>query len=141
MIRFIIVLLLITLTAAKCASDISPEFSRLDGNWKLYKIVNGFRAPNTPADQEPKNLEILEIDAQEKYLVKKIDGLIKEKTKIDVRNIPDGSPHGRLSLVFLESDTYSFLEVDESKGEISLYQKCPIGAILADGNTYFYKKM
>jgi hypothetical protein len=141
MLRLKFVLLLLILSASKCVSEISPEFSRLDGNWKLYKIVNGFRAPNTPADQEPKNIEILEIDAQEKYLVRKIDGLIKEKTKIDIRNIPDGSPNGRLSLVFVESDTYSFLEIDELKGELSLYQKCPIGAVLADGNTYVYKKM
>lgn len=141
MIRLTLILFLVILTAANCVSDISPEWSRLDGNWKLYKIINGFRAPNNPADQEPKNLEILEIDAQEKYLIRKIDGVIKEKTTIDLRNIPDGSPDGRLSIVFLESDTYSFFTFDESKGEISLYQKCPIGAVLADGNTYLYKKM
>ena len=82
MIRLTFALLLITLTASKCVSEISPEFSRLDGNWKLYKIVNGFRAPNTPADQEPKNIEILEIDAQEKYLVRKTDVLLKKKQKL-----------------------------------------------------------
>ncbi len=141
MIRLTFVLFLIILSASKCVSDINPEWSKLNGNWKLYKIINGFRAPNSPADQEPKNIEILEIDAQEKYLIRKINGVIKEKTKINLSNIPDGSPNGRLSLVFLESDTYSFLEIDESKGEISLYEKCPIGAVLADGNTYFYKKM
>lgn len=141
MIRLTFVFFLIILSAAKCVSVINPEWSKLHGNWKLYKIINGFRAPNSPADQEPKNIEILEIDAQEKYLIRKIDGVIKEKTNIDLSNIPDGSPNGRLSLVFLESGTYSFLEIDELKGEISLHEKCPIGAVLADGNTYYYKKM
>jgi hypothetical protein len=130
----------LVLSAAQCDADVDPEFSKLDGKWKLYKIGVGYPAPNSPTELVPTETETLEIDAKASTLVRKVNGVVTESTKIEIGNHPKSSPNPRLALVFLESKTYSFLRIDETKGEISLYQKCPLDAELADGSTFYYKK-
>ena len=100
----------------------------------------GYPAPNSPTELVPTETETLEIDAKASTLVRKVNGVVTESTKIEIGNHPKSSPNPRLALVFLESKTYSFLRIDETKGEISLYQKCPLDAELADGSTFYYKK-
>ena len=140
MTRLLFLLLGLVLSAAQCDADVDPEFSKLDGKWKLYKIGVGYPAPNSPTELVPTETETLEIDAKASTLVRKVNGVVTESTKIEIGNHPKSSPNPRLALVFLESKTYSFLRIDETKGEISLYQKCPLDAELADGSTFYYKK-
>lgn len=140
MTRILFFLFGLVLSAAQCEADIDPVLSKLDGNWKLYKIGIGFPTRNGPTELFPTETETLEIDAKASTLIRKVNGIVMESTKIEIGNHPKSSPNPRLALVFLESKTYSFLTIDEQKGEIGLYQKCPLDAELADAGTYFYKK-
>lgn len=138
--RLLFLLFGLVLSAAQCESVVDPELSKLDGKWKLYKIGVGYPAPNSPTELVPTETETLEIDAKARTLMRKVDGVVTQSTKIEIRNYPKSSTNPRLALVFLDAETYSFLGIDETKGEINLYQKCPLGAELADGNTFYYKK-
>lgn len=140
MTRLLFLLFALVLSAAQCEADIDPELSKLDGNWKLYKIGIGFPLRDGPTELVPTETETLEIDAKASTLIRKINGVVTESTKIEIGNHPKSSPNPRLALVFLDSKTYSFLTIDEQKGEIGLYQKCPLDAELADGGAYFYKR-
>lgn len=142
MIRLIILFFALAISAAQCDNPVAvdPELSKIDGNWALYKIGVGYPAPNSPTELVPTETETLEIDAKTSTLIRKVNGVVTESTKIEIGNHPKSSPNPRLALVFLESKTYSFLRIDETKGEISLYQKCPLEAELADGGTFYYKK-
>ena len=140
MTRLLFLLFGLALSALNCRTDIDPELSKLDGKWKLYKIGVGYPAPNSPTELVPTETETLEINAKSSLLIRKVNGMVTESTKIEIGNHPKSSPNPRLALVFLESKTYYFLRIDETKGEISLYQKCPLEAELADGGTFYYKK-
>ena len=140
MTRLLFLLFGLVLSAAQCETVVDPELSKLDGKWTLYKIGVGYPAPNSPTELEPKETETLEIDAKARSFVRKVNRVVTENTKIEIGNHPKSSSNPRLALVFLDSETYSFLTIDEVKGEFSLYQKCPLGAELADGNTFYYKK-
>lgn len=140
MTRLLFLLFGLALSSLNCRTDIDPELSKLDGKWKLYKIGVGYPAPNSPTELVPTETETLEINAKSSLLIRKVNGMMTESTKIEIGNHPKSSPNPRLALVFLESKTYSFLRIDETKGEISLYQKCPLEAELADGGTFYYKK-
>lgn len=140
MTRLLFLLFGLVLSAAQCEADIDPELSKLDGKWKLYKIGVGYPAPNSPTELVPTETETLEIDAKAMTFIRKVNGVVTESTKIEIGNHPKSSTNPRTALVFLDSKTYSFLSIDESKEEISLYQKCPLEAGLADGNTFYYKK-
>lgn len=140
MTRLLFLLFGLVLSAAQCEADIDSELSKLDGKWKLYKIGVGYPPPNSPSVLTPTQTEILEINAKTSTLIRKVNGVVTESTKIEIGNHPKSSSNPRLALVFLESKTYSFLSIDLSKEEISLYQKCPLEAELADGGTFYYKK-
>jgi hypothetical protein len=140
MTRLLFLLFGLTLSAAQCEADVDPELSKLDGKWIMYKIGVGYPPPNGPTELVPTEKETLEIDAKERTLIRKVNGVLTESTKIEIGDHPKSSPNPRLALVFLESKTYSFLRIDETNGEISLYQKCPLEAELADGGTFYYKK-
>jgi hypothetical protein len=140
MTRLLFFLFALALSAAQCEADLNPELSKLDGKWKLYKIGAGYPAPDSPTEFVPTETEILEIDAKAATLIRRVNGVVTESTKIEIGKQPKSSLNSRLALVFLESKTYSFLSIDEQKGEISLYQKSFLDAEIADGNTFFYKK-
>ena len=123
---------------SQCRSLVNPEYSKISGKWTLYKIGVGYPMPNGPSELTPRDVEILEI--KDKTLTRTVNGIVTEKTKIEIKKLNVNTANPRLSVVFLASDTYSFLVIDEAKEEISLYEKCPLGAELADGSTYFYKK-
>jgi hypothetical protein len=140
MIRLLFLFAVLILSAAQCQTDIDPEYSKVVGKWTLYKIGLGYPMPGLPLDLPPSNAETLEIDANEKMFIRKVDGIITEKSKIEIRKLPENSPNARLALVFLNDKTYSFLSFDEAKNEMGLYQKCPLEAELADGNTFYYTR-
>lgn len=138
MLRLAFLLLALILGTSQCTPLINPEYSKISGKWSLYKIGLGYPMPNSPSELTPKDVETLEI--KDKTLTRTVNGIVTEKTKIEIKKLNVNTANPRLSLVFLASDTYSFLVIDESKEEINLYEKCPLGAELADGSTYFYKK-
>jgi hypothetical protein len=140
MTRIFLLLIGWVFSAMQCETVVDPELSKIEGKWTLYKIGVGFPAPNGPSEFVPTETETLEIDAKNKTLIRIVNGVVTESTKIEIGYHPKSSANPRLALVFLESKTYSFLSIDAAKNEISLYQKCPLEAELADGNTYFYKK-
>jgi hypothetical protein len=140
MTRLLFLLFAFALSAAQCEADIDPELSKLDGKWKLFKIGIGYPLQNGPTELVPTETETLEIDTKAATLIRTVNGVVTESTKIEIGKQPKSSSNPRLALIFLESKTYSFLSIDEQKGEISLYQKSFLDAEIADGNTFFYKK-
>lgn len=84
----------------------------------FFKIRVGYPAPNTPADLIPAVTEVLEIDAKSKTLIRKVKGVIKEKAKFETGKQPIVSKNKRLALVFLDSETYSFLQIEDPSLEI-----------------------
>ncbi len=126
----------------KTLQNIAPSFAKVEGKWKLYKISIGFRSQNGASEVPVNNEEIIEFNAKTKFFVKTIDGKPTEATKFDAREINNfNNSTARDAIVFIESNTYSFISFDESNSAIILYHRAPVGSELADGNSYHYRKI
>jgi hypothetical protein len=123
--------------------EITPAFAKLAGKWKLYKISIGYPMPNSPTEIAINKEEIIEFNAVNKVFTRTVDGKVTESTTFDARAISNvnNSTDARDAIVFEQSNMYSFITYNESTSSIILYQSTPIGAILADGNSYYYQKI
>jgi hypothetical protein len=128
---------------ANCQSsqEISPAMAKLDGKWKLVKIGYGFPPPNGPTEYKPTYEEILEFNASKGTFTRTKDGKIIESSNIKSSKLTDGGVSTRESLIFEKDNTYSFYSFTEDPAYLVLYQAAPIGAILADGNSFYYEKV
>lgn len=137
--------LFITFLMANCqlesSQEISPEMAKLEGKWKLSKIGYGFPAPNGPTDFKPTYEEILEFNFSKKTFTRTKDGKVIETSSIKTSNLADGGTSSREAIIFEKDNTYSFYSFTENPVYLVLYQSAPIGAVLADGNSYFYEKI
>ena len=124
------------------AEAADPTLTKISGKWELYKISFGYPMPNGPTEKKPDALEYLEFSAANKTLIKTVIGTNETKTEkstIELKNYSD--ERKQLALFFVETKTYSFYTFDEATQSIILYDRVPVGAILADGNSYHYKKV
>lgn len=121
-------------------STTDPVLSQLNGQWKLVKIGVGFPMPNGPTELSPDYEEILEFNSQKSSFTRSKDGKVVEKS--DVSFMADNNASQlRGDLVFEDSKTYSPMWFTETPKYLVLYQSAPIGATLADGNSFFYEKI
>ncbi len=135
-------MLLLISCAAESSQEITPEFVKVAGKWKLYKISGGFRSPNNLGEIAIKEEEIIEFDASTKIFTRTIAGKITETTNFDVKAISNfNNTSAREAIVFTKSNTYSWVSFEESTSSLVLYQSTPIGAELADGNSFYYRKV
>jgi hypothetical protein len=133
---------LIILFFAQCSSNtISPEISKINGTWKLFKIESGFPPPNGPATYEPTYIETLEINSLTKVLKRTNNSKLVEETEFEIKPYKISESVSREALYFLKSNTYSFLDFEKSNTVIKLYQKTGVGSQLADGSSFYFKKM
>lgn len=137
--------LIVTFLVGNCQLDdsqtISPEMAKLDGKWKLVKVGYGFPAPNGPTDFVPTYEEILEFNTSKGTFTRIKDGKVIESNNVKSSKLTDGGTSTRDAIVFEKDNTYSFYSFTENPVYLVLYQPTPIGAVLADGNSYFYQKV
>lgn len=127
---------------AENSQEITPELVKVTGKWKLYKISGGFRSPNDPSEVPITSEEIIEFNTSTKVFTRTIAGKVTETTNFDVRAINNfNNTSAREAIVFTKSNTYSWVSFEESTSSLVLYQSTPIGAELADGNSFYYRKV
>jgi hypothetical protein len=119
------------------SQEIVPELAKVAGKWKLYKII-GFRITPEPITSE----EIIEFNVSTKVFTRTVAGKITETTSFDARAISNfNNTSARDAIVFTKSNTYSFITFEESNSSLILNQSTPIGEELADGISYYYRKV
>lgn len=135
------IIAMLSLMACQVESTIEPSLSKINGQWQLTKTTIGFPAPNSPTEIKAANTEIISFNATSKTFTRTINGKVTETTDFDIQKVSYNGSEAREAVVFTKNQTYAFLTFDDSNSAIILYEKSPIGAILADGNSYHYQKV
>lgn len=131
----------LSLMACQIENTIEPSMSKINGQWQLTKTSIGYPAPNSPTEIKATNTEIISFDTSSKTFTRTINGKVTETTDFDVQKVSYNSSEPREAVVFPKTQYYAFLTFDDTNSSIILYEKAPIGAILADGNSYQYQKV
>jgi hypothetical protein len=119
------------------SQEIVPELAKVAGKWKLYKII-GFRITPEPITSE----EIIEFNVSTKVFTRTVAGKITETTSFVARTVSNfNNTSARDAIVFTKSNTYSFIIFEENNSSLILNQSTPIGEELADGISYYYRKV
>ena len=135
-------LMLFSLMACQVEENvIEPSLSKVNGQWQLYKTSMGYPAPNSPTEIKAVNTEIISFDASAKTFTRTVNGKVTETTDFAIEKVSYIGSETREAVVFTKNQTYAFLTFDDTNSTIILYEKAPIGAILADGNSYHYQKV
>lgn len=136
-----LVIALVSLIACQVENTIEPSLSKINGQWQLTKTSVGYPAPNSPTEIKATNTEIISFDANSRIFTRTINGKVTETTDFDVQKVSYNGSEPREAVVFPKNQNYAFLSFDDSNSAIILYEKAPIGAILADGNSYHCQKV
>lgn len=113
-----------------------PKIAELHGNWEFVRVNYGFTNTSQTA-AELGYSERLEIDGTNERLRRYRNGKEAENTAFSI------SEQGTSKVITFENEqTYSYYTVFEEseKTMLSLYERSPVGAILADGGVYYYEK-
>ncbi|MFN3490090.1 MAG: hypothetical protein ACK4YV_13200 [Emticicia sp.] len=119
----------------------NPSLTKINGQWQLSKISIGYPIPNGPTEIKAVNTEIISFDASKKTFTRTINGKITETTTFDVQKVSYHGSEAREAVVFEKDQKYAYLTFDDENSAIILYERTPIGAILADGSSYHYQKV
>lgn len=119
----------------------NPSLAKINGKWQLSKTSVGYPMPNSPTEIKAVNIDIISFDASNKTYTRTINGKITENTTFDVQKVSYIGSEAREAVVFEKDQKYAFLTFDDTNSSIILYEKAPIGAVLADGNSYHYQKV
>jgi hypothetical protein len=140
--KYLIILISIFLFFVQCKNgNITPETTKINGKWKLFKISSGFRPPNGIPFYEPTYIETLEITSKTNILKRTKNGVLEEETAFEVKPYKIDENVFKESLFFFKTNTYSFLDFEESDTVMVLYIQTEVGEILADGSSFYYKKL
>lgn len=134
-------ILLFSLMACQVENTIGVSLSKIDGQWQLYKTSIGYPMPNGPTEIKVVNTEIISFDTSKKTFTRTINGKVTESTTFDVKKLSNNGSEGREAVVFEKDQKYAYLTFDDANSTIILYETVPIGAELADGNSYHYQKI
>lgn len=139
MIRSAIVLLSFCFLFGSCSTEeccVYPELAEFHGEWELTKVVNGFAQIELEGEDIPYH-EILIIDGEASTITYKRDDMAPEVSAIEIEE--EG---GNEAIILKDWNEYQWYWFDDSNGrvELVLYQRAPLGAILADGSNYYYSK-
>ncbi|GAB3512467.1 hypothetical protein [Emticicia fontis] len=136
-----LILICTLLFLASCESNTpSPILNEINGEWKLVKIGIGFPSPQGPSELKPDYEEILSFDARKGTFTRTKDGKVIEKSDVSI-STDEKATYQQNKLVFEDINLYSFISFTETPKYMVLYQPAPIGAVLADGNLFFYEKI
>lgn len=108
----------------------------LSGEWELVKVVNGF-AQIEQTKSELGFEEILKIDLKNKTFQSS-----RSTGQTELSSLSIDKEQGQDALILNDLDIYRWYQLVEIDGQtqLVLYERCPIGAILADGSNYYYSK-
>lgn len=119
----------------------NPSLSKINGQWQLYKTSIGYPMPDGPTEIKAVDTNIVSFDASKKTFTRTVNGKITETTTFDVQKVSYNGSEAREAVVFEKEKQYAYLTYDDENSTIILYERTPIGAILADGNSYHYQKV
>lgn len=136
-IAFSLTFLLSLLNCEQKECCVIPIESQFHGTWELVKITNGFAQIELTGD-EIGFKEQLKINASTGTFEQIVDG-----KRVLFSNFEIGKEGGNQAIILRDDDSYFWYTFIAGKNEenLSLYQKCPIGAILADGSDHEYQKV
>jgi hypothetical protein len=117
------------------------SLAKINGQWQFTKKSVGYPVPGGPTEIKAINTEIISFDASSKIFTRTINGKLTETTDFDVQKLNLFGAEPKEAVVFTKNQNYSFLTFDDTSSSIILYEKTPIGAVLADGNSYYYQKV
>ncbi|AFK01988.1 hypothetical protein Emtol_0837 [Emticicia oligotrophica DSM 17448] len=141
----IVSFLLLALSACAITNEnLEPQndsFSKINGQWKYKKTGVGYPVVNGPTEIINEKIEILTFDSVNKTFTRSINGQVTETTSFDIQKVNYVGIEPREAIIFQKSETYSFLTFDDANSCIILYEKTPVGVVLADGNSYYYQKV
>lgn len=137
----IIALVFFTLLFTECEQKVCctppPIESQFEGKWELVMVTNGFAQIELEGD-EIGYTETIEFNGSRKTFERIRDGKRELLSSFTIGQENDQDA------VILEDDNsyhwYIFLEEDGVQ-LLSLYQKATLGAVLADGSDYKYKRI
>lgn len=141
---FFLLTLTILLLGCKAETNIevlTPSLAKINGNWQLYKTNIGYPMPNGPTEIKIENTDILSFDASKKTYIRTVNGKVTESSPFDIKAVSYNGSKAKEAIVFEKEQKYSYLTFDDENLAIILYQSTPIGAELADGNSYYYQKV
>ncbi len=132
---------MLSLMACQIENTIEPTSNKLDGQWQLMKTTVGYPAPNSPTEIKVTNTEIIEFNTSSKTFTRSLNGKVVEKTDFEIQALAYNGSEPREAIVFPKNKNYAFITYDDNNSTIILYEKTPIGVVLADGNSYHYQKV
>lgn len=118
-----------------CGCDM-PYLDELTGKWKLVRIVNAFGRMDK-SENEIGYSELIQFDVNRNYS-RQIDGKVNEESPYEL----GGDDNFKNFIKYTKTNTYQpyrFQTVD-GKQYLILYEKMPVGAVLADGSDYYFLK-
>lgn len=136
-----LIIFLFSLMACQVENTIEPSLSKIDGQWQLYKTSIGYPMPNRPTEIKAVNTEIISFDTSKKTFTRTINGKVTDTSNFEVQKVSYIGTEPREAVIFEKEEKYAFLTYDDENSAIILYEKTPIGAVLADGNSYHYQKI
>jgi len=119
----------------------NPSLVKINGQWQLSKTTVGFPRPDGPTEIKALNTDILSFDANKKTYTRTINGKVTENSNFDVQTVSYNGSEAREAIIFEKEQKYAYLTFDDKNSAIILYERTPIGAVLADGNSYHYQKV
>lgn len=128
--------LIVNLSCEEKDCCVMPAVAELHGNWEFTRVNYGFTNTSQTA-AELGYTERLEIDGTNSRLRRFRNGSQVENTAFTL------SEQGTSDVITFEDEqTYSYYTIFEEDGKtmLSLYERSPVGAILADGGVYYYEK-
>jgi hypothetical protein len=129
---FWLCLLLLTNCAGTNNNEVLPATTdtSLLGTWVLVEVFTPMVNRREPGDR----MISLEFTANGRFT----DAYSKAIRRTGTFSIQKDRV-GRQMVVFEEEKVYQFYEINK-KGQLELYQQAPLGAELADGQTFIYEK-
>ncbi|MDP5141100.1 MAG: hypothetical protein NWP83_11620 [Spirosomaceae bacterium] len=113
-----------------------PAAAEINGTWEFIRVNYGF-TNTTQTAAEVGYTERLEIDGTNSRVRRYRDGKEVENTPFTI------SEQGNSKIITFENtkeySNYTIFTEGE-KTMLSLYERSPVGAILADGGVYYYEK-
>ncbi len=141
--KLLVLFLLLLLAACKSEDTLGPQdylteskFAALHGDWELVRIVNGFSQTDLQGS-EIEQKDLIHIDLDKMSFKHQLGDKAPENSALKI-----GEQGGLDALILLDENMYHWFsfEIWKEKEYLVLYQKCPVGAVLADGSYYYYSK-
>lgn len=138
----ILSVMIVTILFTKCEKmDVSEKVdSTLTGTWKLVKISYGYPAPNMPTFTTNVADITYEFDESKSYYMYKQNGKVVDEGNYTTE-MKKNENYTENFLTFTKLDIYTTYSLDSESQELILYERMPIGTMIADGSNYHYKKI